>query len=107
MLPQTMTKLTPSQVRHIAKLARLTLSDAEVEKYATELSAILNYIEKLNEVDTSRVEATAQVTGKRNAVREDAVYASPLASPDALLSCSPLPIVDHQIQAQSAHGEEG
>lgn len=107
-----MTQLTHDQVRHIAKLARLTLSDAEVEKFATELTSILKYIDLLQEVDTDGVEATAQVTrstgsgqaGQSDSLRDDVIYPAPLAAPDALLGTSPLPIVDHQIQTPSAHG---
>lgn len=99
-----MTQLSPEQVRHIAKLARLNLSDAEVKKHATELTSILGYIDMLREVDTKNVEATAQVTGASNSLREDVIYESPIADPDALLATSPLPIIDHQIQTPSAHG---
>lgn len=99
-----MTQLTHDQVRHIAKLARLTLNDAEVEKFTTELTSILKYIDLLQEVDTNGVEATAQVTGQSNSLRDDVIYPAPLAAPDALLGTSPLPIIDHQIQTPSAHG---
>lgn len=99
-----MTQLTPEQVRHIAKLARLTLTEEEVAKYATELTNIFKYIEVLGEVDTKNVEATAQVTGQVNSFRVDEVYKEQLASPDALLATSPLPIEDHQIETPSAHG---
>lgn len=98
-----MTKLTATQVRHIAKLARLELSDAEVEKFTTELTAILTYVEQLQEVDTKGIEPTAQVTGTKNVFRED-VITPHIASPEDLLACSGLPIVDHQIQTPSAHG---
>ena len=98
-----MTALTPAQVRHIAKLARLELKDDEVEKYAKELSAILKYIEELQTVDTEGVEPTAQVTGQKNVFRDD-VIRSDLANPDALLGTSPLLIREHQIQTPSAHG---
>ncbi len=99
-----MTQLTADQVRHIAKLARLTLSDAEVDKFTTELTSILKYIDLLQEVKTDGVEATAQVTGQTNSLREDTIYPSPIAEPDALLATSPLPIDDHQIRTPSAHG---
>ena len=99
-----MTQLTHDQVRHIAKLARLTLSDAEVEKFTTELTSILKYIDLLQEVDTNGVEATAQVTGQSNSLRDDVIYPAPLAAPDELLGTSPLPVIDHQIQTPSAHG---
>lgn len=98
-----MTQLTADQVRHIAKLARLQLSDAEVEKFAKELTNILQYVDMLREVDTKDVAATSQVTGLQNAFRDDEVRA-PDATGDALLQCSPLPIADHQIQTRSAHG---
>ncbi len=99
-----MATLTAAEVRHIAKLARLQLSDEEVTKFATELTSILSYIDTLREVDTAGIEPTAQVTGAVHRLREDALRAGPLADPDALLSTSPLPIVDHQIQTPSAHG---
>ena len=100
---EIMTKLTATQVRHIAKLARLDIRDDEVEKYAKELSSILSYIEQLKEVDTSKVQATAQVTGITNALRPDVINASPIDR-EALLGTSPLPIVDDQIETPSAHG---
>ena len=99
-----MTKLTADEVRHIAKLARLSIDDDEVEKYAGELSKILDYIDMLREVKTEDVEPTAQVTGQSNALRKDEIWSAPIATPDALLETSALPIVEHQIQTPSAHG---
>ncbi len=64
-------KLTKSQVKHISDLARLDLKDAEIEKFRRQLSSILEYVELLNEVDTSKVEPTAQTTGLKNVMRED------------------------------------
>ncbi|MDP7068996.1 MAG: Asp-tRNA(Asn)/Glu-tRNA(Gln) amidotransferase subunit GatC, partial [Candidatus Peribacteraceae bacterium] len=58
-----MTTLSDDDVRHIAKLCRLNLSDKEVKKFAPELNAILDYIAKLQEVDTSDIEPTPQPTG--------------------------------------------
>ncbi len=98
-----MSALTATQVRHIAKLARLRLSDSEVEKFTTELTSILNYVDMLQEVDTSKVEPTGQVTGQTNSFRED-VLREGGTMPDKLLECSPLPISDHQIVTPSAHG---
>jgi len=98
-----MPSLSPDQVRHIAKLARLTLSDAEVEKHATEMTKILGYIDMLSEVDTKGVEATAQVTGLENSLRPDELRSVSI-DPSAILATSPLPIVDHQIMTPSAHG---
>jgi aspartyl-tRNA(Asn)/glutamyl-tRNA(Gln) amidotransferase subunit C len=98
-----MSKLTGDQVRHIAKLARLTIEDAEVEKFAKELTSILGYVDMLAEVDTSKVQPTAQVTGQTNVFRPD-VIRTDATSPDALLATSPLSISDHQIVTPSAHG---
>jgi aspartyl-tRNA(Asn)/glutamyl-tRNA(Gln) amidotransferase subunit C len=61
-----MSKLTVKEVEHIAKLSRLDLSEAEKEKFANQLSGVLEYVEQLNEVDTKDIEPTAQVTGLSN-----------------------------------------
>jgi len=98
-----MTKLSATDVRHIAKLCRLTLSETEVEKFTTELTLILTYIERLQKVDTKNVEALGNVTGLHNSFREDNVRSGG-PTRDELLGCSPLPIVEQQIQTPSAHG---
>lgn len=98
-----MTQLSKDDVRHIAKLARLRLTDEEVAKLATQLTSILQYVDMLKEVNTDGVPPTAQVTGIVNAFREDTVRKDGVA-PDDLLATSPLPIIDHQISANSAHG---
>lgn len=66
-------KLTKQQIEHIAKLARLDLTKEELKKYGNQLSAILNYIDQLKEVEVTGVEPTAQVTGLENIFREDKV----------------------------------
>ncbi len=58
-------------VKHVAKLANLKLSSQEEKKFETQLSSILEYIDKLKEVDTKNVEETSQVTGLENVTRED------------------------------------
>lgn len=55
----------------MAKLARLGLSSQEKSKFTEELSAILDFVEKLNEVKTDKIEPTAQVTGLENISRRD------------------------------------
>lgn len=98
-----MTKLSGDDVRHIAKLCRLNLSDDEVEKFAGELSSILGFVDKLQEVDTKDVEPTPQATGLTNVFREDEVTEDGPTTKE-LLDCSPLTIIDNQIQTPSAHG---
>lgn len=63
--------ITKKEVEHIAKLARLGLSEAEKEKYSKELSKILDYMDKLNKADTKNVESTTQITGLTNVFRKD------------------------------------
>ena len=58
-------------VRYIARLANLEFSDPELERFARQLSAILGYIDKLNELDTTRIEPTSHVTPMEQALRED------------------------------------
>lgn len=66
-----MAKLSIKEVEHIAKLARIHLSDKEKQKYSKELSSILGYVEKLQKVNTDNVEETSQVTGLTNVYSED------------------------------------
>lgn len=68
-------KLTKQQIEHIANLARLELSEAELDKYGSQLSGILSYIDQLKEINTENIEPTAQVTGLQNVLRDDAVEA--------------------------------
>lgn len=68
--------ISKEEVEHIAHLARLGLSEDEKEKFALQLSSILDYIEQLKEVDTEGVEPTAQVTGLENIFRPDEIEAS-------------------------------
>lgn len=59
------------QVLHVARLARLRLSDAEIEKMPAELSKILEHIEKIEELDLEGVEPTSHVVALENVLRED------------------------------------
>lgn len=63
--------LTLDQVEHIAELARLSLSDAEKELYREQLSAILDYVASLQELDTRQVEPTSSVLPQRSLLRAD------------------------------------
>ena len=67
--------LTKKQVLHVAELAKLHLTKKEVVKFQKELFDILEYIKILNELDTSNVKPTSQVTGLENIFREDELYA--------------------------------
>ena len=69
-------KIDQQQVRKVAKLSRLDLSDAEVEEFTGQLSAILDYVEKMNELDTKNVEPLAHCLPVHNVFREDVVKES-------------------------------
>jgi aspartyl/glutamyl-tRNA(Asn/Gln) amidotransferase C subunit len=63
--------ISQEEVKHIAKLARLGLSQKETEKFQKELSAVLDYFEKMKKADVSGVEALSQPFKIENVVRED------------------------------------
>jgi len=70
-------KLTKKEIEHIAKLSRLDLTDKELGLYGGQLSDVLGYIDQLNEVDTTDVAPSAQVTGLKNIWREDEIETWP------------------------------
>lgn len=80
-------KLTTDQVKKVAKLANLPLTTEEEEKYAEQLSQILEYVDQLNQVDTANVEPTFNVTGLNNVMREDETVAG-LSQEEALSNAS-------------------
>ena len=79
--------LTLEEVDHIASLARLRLTDEEKSRYCEQLSAILDYIDKLRELDTSQIEPTATVLPLRSVMRDD--VARPSLPVDEILANAP------------------
>ncbi|HWR31834.1 MAG TPA: Asp-tRNA(Asn)/Glu-tRNA(Gln) amidotransferase subunit GatC [Negativicutes bacterium] len=69
-------KLNRKDVEHVALLSRLELSEQDLDKYTGQLDAILEYIDVLNQVDTSGVEPMAHVLDIRNVMRPDVVQPS-------------------------------
>ena len=74
-------------VEHIAHLARLSLSESEKELFSHQLGAILEYVKKLNELDTAGIEPTSHVLEMNNVMREDTLRAS--LPPDTALANAP------------------
>jgi len=74
-------------VEYVARLARLHLSEDEVDRMARELSAVLGYIEHIEELDLEGVEPTARVVDLENVLRPDVV--APSLSPEAALENAP------------------
>ena len=68
--------LSLDEVRHVAKLARLRLNDSQLEEYRTQLSAILDHIEKLSELDVTGIEPMAHPTKITNRLDEDQITPS-------------------------------
>ncbi len=79
--------LTLEEVEHIAALARLRLTDDEIARYREQLSAILDYMARLRQLDTSAIEPTATVLPLRMVLRPDVV--TPSLSPAELLANAP------------------
>ena len=69
-------KIDAQQVRKVAKLARLALTEAEIEEFTGQLGAILGYVEKMNELDTAEVEPLAHCLPISNVLRADEVRES-------------------------------
>ena len=80
-------KITKEEVKRVATLARLELSPEEEDLLTTQLDKIFQYMEKLDQLDTTTVEPLTQVGEITNAFREDRVVNRP--STDALLSNAP------------------
>jgi aspartyl-tRNA(Asn)/glutamyl-tRNA(Gln) amidotransferase subunit C len=65
--------VTIEEVKKLAKLSHLKLSDEEAQKYQAELNAILGYVEQLQSVDIEDLEPTYQVSGNKNVLRDDVI----------------------------------
>jgi aspartyl-tRNA(Asn)/glutamyl-tRNA(Gln) amidotransferase subunit C len=63
--------ITKREVQHIARLARLGLTEKEIKKFQKELSLILDYVEKLKEVDVSKIKPTSHSIRVENVMRDD------------------------------------
>lgn len=79
--------LSPDIVKHVARLCRLKLTDEELKLFTRELSEILNYIEKLNNLNTDNVAPLTHVLPLSNVLREDEVKTS--FSPEKALANAP------------------
>jgi aspartyl-tRNA(Asn)/glutamyl-tRNA(Gln) amidotransferase subunit C len=82
--------LAREQVHHVARLARLELSDEELDRMAGELSKVLGHIEKIRELDLDGVEPTSHVLDVTNVLREDVPV--PSLPRDVALAGAPEPV---------------
>lgn len=79
--------ISREEVQHVARLARLSLSDEELERMREQLDAILAYIDKLRELDVEGVEPTSHAVPLVNVMRDDEV--TPVLAQDAALANAP------------------
>lgn len=66
-----MSRISNEQVKHVANLARLAVTEEEVEKFTKQLDKIITFAEQLNELDTENVKPTYHVLDMKNVLRED------------------------------------
>ncbi|HMB96831.1 MAG TPA: Asp-tRNA(Asn)/Glu-tRNA(Gln) amidotransferase subunit GatC [Tepidisphaeraceae bacterium] len=66
-------RITLDQVKHVAKLSRLALSDEQLQKFTTQLEPILQYIDKISQADITGVEPMAHALPLSNVLRDDSV----------------------------------
>lgn len=66
-----MSRISLEQVKHVAHLARLAITEEEAEKFTKQLADIIEFAEQLNELDTTSVEPTSHVLDMKNVLRED------------------------------------
>jgi aspartyl-tRNA(Asn)/glutamyl-tRNA(Gln) amidotransferase subunit C len=76
-------------IRHVARLARLALTDAEIATFGPQLGELLTFVDALGELDTANVAATAQVIPSRNVQREDAIRPETMLSREDALRNAP------------------
>lgn len=95
-------ELSHDEVRRIAELAKLDLTDEEVALYAGQLSHVLDYFQKLQQVDTSHIPPTASVLPLKNVLRED-VAGTALSPEDVVANAAHA--VDHQFLVEDVFGD--
>lgn len=69
-------KITKDDVKHIARLSRLYVTDEEMETFSNQLSSIIEYVEQLNSLNTSDIEPTSHIIPLKNVMRSDIIEPS-------------------------------
>ena len=90
-------------VRYVANLARLTLTDAEAARYGAQLNAVLAYVGQLNELDVSGIEPTAHAAPRYNVMREDRAGRS--LDQRLVIANAPAQVDDRYIEVPAVLGE--
>lgn len=84
-----MSIVTAQEVKKIASLARLELSESEIASAAKTMSSVLEHFSSIKDIDTKEQESAEVIGDAKNVMREDVVGLSPLASPEELLARAP------------------
>lgn len=79
-----MTKITTDDVKYVARLSKIAITEDEAAKFTKELDAILGYVQQLDAVDTTGLQPTYQVTGLTNVTHEDVLIDYGVAQEDLL-----------------------
>lgn len=82
----TTNTISGAVVQKVAKLAKLTITAAQEEKFSTQLTSVIGYVSKIQSLDTVNVPETSQVTGSKNVFREDVVENSRMLTQEEALS---------------------
>ncbi len=99
-----MTQIIDTQtVKHVANLVRLGISDEEAERFSPQFSAIIDYFNMLNEVDTSEVPPAFEIAHQANVLREDVVQ--PSMSREEFLKNAPK-VAGSYVKVPTVLGEE-
>ncbi len=96
-------ELSHDEVRKIAELAKLDLTDDEVALYAGQLSSVLQYFQRLQEIDTSQIAPTASVLPLKNVFRPD-VAADPLSPEEVVANAADA--LDNQFRVNAIFDDE-
>lgn len=81
-----MSHITADDVKHVATLAKITLTEEEIKKFTPQLTKIIDFVSELSEVDTKEVEPTSQTTGLTNVTGSDLVSVENVLTQDEALS---------------------
>jgi len=81
--------ITKEEVKHIAKLARLGLTEKEIERTQKELSLILDYFKILKEIDTENIVPTSHPVSAKSYLREDKIFKLPPEETEKIIQMAP------------------
>lgn len=81
-----MAKISADLVKNLSKLAKINLTEEQIEKYTNDLSSVMGYMEEIKKIDVSNIQETSRVAKDENVLREDVVKES-LTQTEALKNC--------------------